>query len=95
MNKKIVQPIIVGLLCLLAGLAFGRGVGEDQNVLGRKATTVNSIPKEYGRLVSVDRSAEGPVLYFEAEDGTIRIVIADYGTNYGSLRFRAITVPRQ
>jgi len=39
-------------------------------------------------------SGESPVLYFEADDGTIRLVAANYGLNYCSLSFKAVTVPR-
>jgi hypothetical protein len=31
---------------------------------------------------------------FEAQDGTIRFVSVSYGVDYGSLKFRTVTVPR-
>ena len=94
-TERMVLWIIVGLLCLTAGLAPGQS-GQDRasNVLLKKHDTVNSIPRQYGRLAGVERSSDGTVLYFEAEDGTIRIVSVIYGIERGSLTFRTITVPR-
>ena len=34
-----------------------------------------SIPKEYGKILSIYPSAEGDVLWFESEDGTVRDVV--------------------
>ena len=93
MLKRIMQLVIVGMFCLVAGIALGRG-RDAQGVLLERSTTVNNIPRSYGRLAAVDRTPEEPVLYFEADDGTIRIVAANYGLNYGTLNFKAVTVPR-
>lgn len=93
MSRRLVQLIFIGVICLLTGIAMGRG-REPQAPLLERLTTNNSIPKSYGRLVAVDRAGDSPVLYFEADDGTIRIVAANYGLNYGSLAFKAVTVPR-
>jgi hypothetical protein len=92
MSKRIMQLVIVSIVCLIAGIAVGRGRDSQGGLL--RTATVNSIPRSYGRLAAVDRTVEGPVLYFEADDGTIRIVAANYGPNYGSLNFKAVTVPR-
>ena len=91
----ILQLLIVSVLCLAAGLVLGQG-GYDRstNVLLKKRDTVNSIPRDYGRLAGVERSSDSTVLYFEAQDGTVRIVSVIYGIDHGSLTFRAITVPR-
>jgi len=89
------QVVVVSLLCLAAGLVLGQsGYDRSTNVLLKKRDTVNSIPKEYGRLAGVERSSDGTVLYFEAQDGTVRIVSIIYGIDHGSLTFRTITVPR-
>lgn len=93
MSKRIMQLVIVAIFCFVAGIALGRGKDSQANSLERTGS-VNSIPRAYGRLAAVDRTVEGPVLYFEADDGTIRIVAANYGLNYGSLNFKAVTVPR-
>ena len=93
MSKRLMQLVIVGIFCFVAGIALGRGK-DPQGVLLERNNTVNSIPRAYGRLAAVDRTVEGPVLYFEADDGTIRIVAANYGLNYGSLNFKAVAVPR-
>ena len=92
--KRILQLVVVGLLCSAAGIVVGQIRVNSTNVLLRKQETLNSIPKEYGRLVAVERSSEGPVLYFEAHDGTIRFVSVLTGIDYGSLKFRTVTVPR-
>ena len=77
------RPVPIGLpLAFVAGfraLATSLVVGQSQqdrgaNVLIKKRETVNRIPKEYGRLAGVDRFDDGTVLYFEAPDGTTRIV---------------------
>ena len=87
--------VIAGLCCLAAGLVLGQIPDKSAtNVLLKKREIINSIPKEYGRLVAVERSSDGTVLYFEAEDGTIRFVNVIQGVDYGSLKFRAVTVPR-
>ena len=93
MSTRLMQFVIVAIFCLVAGIALGR-VKAWQGVSLEKTNTVNSIPRAYGRLAAVDRTVEGPVLYFEADDGTIRIVAANYGLNYGSLNFKAVAVPR-
>jgi hypothetical protein len=51
--KSILQPVAVGLLCLDGGIVVGDG-GPDRptNVLVRKRETINSIAKEFRRLVS-------------------------------------------
>lgn len=93
MPRKLIQLIVVGLFCLLAGIALGHNRDSQGGPLEGKVT-LNSIPRAYGHLVAVDRSSQGPVLYFEGDDGTIRIVAANYGVNYGTLNFRAVAVPR-
>jgi hypothetical protein len=86
---------VVGVFCLAAGIVVGQSEQDrSTNVLSRKRETLNSLPKEYGRLVTVERSSEGTVLYFEAQDGTIRFVTVIYGIDHGSLKFKAVTVPR-
>ena len=93
--KGILHLIAAGLFCLGAGMVVGQsGPHHSGNVLLRKIQTTNSIPQEYGRLVTVERSSDGTVMYFEAQDGTIRLVTVIYGVDYGSLTFRAVTVPR-
>lgn len=93
--KRILQPAVVGLLCLGAGIVVGDNRHDRSTyVLLKKHVTDNSIPKAYGRLVTVERRPEVTVLYFEAEDGTIRFVTVAQGIDYGSLKFTAITVPR-
>ena len=93
MSRRIIQLVVVAIFCFVAGIALGHSK-DSQAIQLERNNTVNSIPRSYGHLAAVDRSAEGPVLYFEADDGTIRIVAANYGLNYGSLNFRAVTVPR-
>ena len=94
-GKRILQLAIVSVSCLAAGLVLGQsGYDRSTNVLLKKRDTVNSIPREYGRLAGVERSSDGTVLYFEAQDGTIRIVSLIYGIDHGSLTFRTVTVPR-
>lgn len=83
-----------GLFCLGAGIVVGQIQDRSTNVLLKKRETTNSIPREYGRLAGVERSTDGTVLYFEAPDGTIRFVTVIYGIDYGSLKFRAVTIPR-
>ena len=85
---------LVGICCLGAGLVVGQIQDRSTDVLLKKRETVNSIPREYGRLITVERSSDGTVMYFEAQDGTIRFVTVIYGVDYGSLKFRAVTVPR-
>ncbi len=81
--------------CLATGLVVGQIPDRSgTNVLAKRRESLNTIPKEYGRLVSVARLPDGTVLYFEADDGTIRFVTVVQGVDYGSLRFRAVTVPR-
>ena len=95
LSARILQLVVVSLLCLVAGLVLGQsGYDRSTNVLLKKRDTVNSIPREYGRLAGVERSSDGTVLYFEAQDGTVRIVSVIYGIDHGSLTFRTITVPR-
>ena len=95
LSVRMLQVVVVSLLCLAAGLVLGQsGYDRSTNVLLKKRDTVNSIPKEYGRLAGVERSSDGTVLYFEAQDGTVRIVSIIYGIDHGSLTFRTITVPR-
>jgi len=96
-NNRLPQRItvIVGLSCLAAGLVLGQIPDRSgTNVLVKKRESLNTIPKEYGRLVGVERSSDNTVLYFEADDGTIRFVTVVQGVDYGSLKFRAVTVPR-
>lgn len=89
----------LGILLLVAA-AFGAGLVasrfhvQAQSSSLDQRSTVNSIPKEYGRLAGVVNSEAGQILYFEASDGTIRVVVANYGLDYGTLKFRAIAVPR-
>ena len=94
MFKRFAQLVTVGLLCLLVGIAFGRSGERAQITALDQRTTINSIPKEYGRLAAGYTSSLGEALYFEAPDGTIRIVLVRRGLDYGSLSFSAITVPR-
>lgn len=94
-SNKILPLVCVGLFCLTAGLVFGQNRSERAtSVLLEKRETINTIPKEYGRLAGVERSSNGTVLYFEATDGTIRFVSVDYGVDHGSLKFKTVTVPR-
>ena len=93
--KSLLQLVTLGLFCLGAGIVVGQSDRDrSANVLLKQRETVNSIPKEYGRLVTVERRSDGTVLYFEAPDGTIRFVTVVPGVDYGSLRFKAVTVPR-
>ena len=92
---RILRLVTLSLLCLATGLVLGQsGYDRSTNVLLKKRDTINSIPREYGRLAGVERSSDNTVLYFEAQDGTIRIVSVIYGIDHGSLTFRTITVPR-
>ena len=93
--KRVLRLIAIGFVCLGAGIVIGQSAQQrSANVLLNKIDTINSIPHEYGRLVTVERSRDGTVMYFEAQDGTIRLVTVIYGIDYGSLTFRAVTVPR-
>ena len=92
--KRILQLVLVGTGCLGAGIVVGQIQDRSTDVLLKKRETANSIPREYGRLVTVERSSDGTVMYFEAQDGTVRFVTVIYGVDYGSLKFRAVTVPR-
>ena len=93
--KSALPLVAVGLVSLAAGLVVGKAEPErSTNVLARKRESLNSIPREYGRLVTVERSSDGTVMYFEAQDGTIRLVSIVYGIDHGSLKFKAVTVPR-
>lgn len=93
--KRVLQLTGLGLFCLVAGILVGQSAQQRSgNVLLRKVQTTNTIPQEYGRLVTVERSSDGTVMYFEGPDGTIRLVTLIYGIDYGSLTFRAVAVPR-
>ena len=93
--KRAFQLVVAGLLCLGAGIVVGQSDHErSTNILLKQRETLNSIPKEYGRLVAVERKSDGTVLYFEAQDGTIRFVSVIYGIDHGSLKFKTVTVPR-
>ena len=98
MKKYCVRKRILaaaGACCLAAGIVVGQIPDRSgTNVLTKRRESLNTIPKEYGRLVSVERSSDGTMLYFEADDGTIRFVTVVQGVDYGSLKFRAVTVPR-
>jgi len=86
---------LVGLCCLATGLVVAQIPDRSgTNVLLKRRETLNSIPKEFGRLAGVERSPDGTVLYFEGDDGTIRFVTVIQGVDYGSLKFRTVTVPR-
>ena len=93
--ERIFRVAVVSVLCLAGGLVLGQsGYDRSTHVLLKKRDTINSIPKEYGRLAGVERTSDSTVLYFEAQDGTIRMVSVIYGIDHGSLTFRTITVPR-
>jgi hypothetical protein len=92
--KRVFQ-LGVAALCLAAVMVVGQSQQERaSHVLLNKRETVNSIPLEYGRLIAVERSSDGTMLYFESQDGTIRFVSVIYGIDHGSLKFKAVTVPR-
>lgn len=93
--RRIFHLVVVGLLCLGAGIVVGQIQDRSTNVLLKKRESINTIPREYGWLVAVERSSEGTMLYFEAEDGTIHFVTVIYGIDYGSLKFKTVTVPRR
>jgi hypothetical protein len=93
--KRVLPLVMVGVLCVGAGIVVGQNKPDrSENVLLKKQETINSIPREFGRLVAVERSSGETTLYFEAQDGTIRFVSVSYGVDYGSLKFRTVTVPR-
>jgi hypothetical protein len=85
MRKKYLVAICLALLVVgVFSFLFA------QNFLDTKPTMQFTIPKDYGLLVTIYPAGTSTVMWFEAQDGTIRRVILDGQGNF-DLNVWAIT----
>ncbi|MCE5269743.1 hypothetical protein LLH00_00485 [bacterium] len=69
---------LVFAVILLGGLS---GFLFAQNFMDTKPTMQFSIPKNYGLLVTIYQSGASTVMWFEAQDGTLRrVLLSSEGT---------------
>ncbi|HUU28013.1 MAG TPA: hypothetical protein VM123_09385 [archaeon] len=80
-------------LALVLALGFAAGVFSyllAQNFMDVKPTMQFAIPRNFGLLVTIYPSGANTVMWFEAQDGTIRRVLLDASGNF-DLNVWAIT----
>ncbi len=74
-KKMLALVFAVVLLGGLSGFLFA------QNFMDQKPTMQFSIPKSYGLLVTIYQSGANTVMWFEAQDGTLRrVLLSSEGT---------------
>ncbi|MBW1696378.1 MAG: hypothetical protein JRK26_06240 [Deltaproteobacteria bacterium] len=78
MRKKLSAFVLI-VLCAIGVFSLVYA----QNFRDTKPTMQFSIPKNFGLLVTIYPSAGNTVMWFEAEDGTIRRVLLDNNGNFG------------
>jgi len=95
MSHRLIGCIVI-LALLVGGMSCTKlgepGVGEQKLVM-EKLTAADSIPLKWGKLVSVS-SVPGisnwVQLWFQDDEGTIRIAPYDVGSNYLASQARVI-----
>ena len=77
------KQLVLGLV-LGAGMMMIAQAAEEEKLREIAVTTTKdapvTVPPEYGHLVSVISKSEVQYLYFEASDGTVRIVLMGAGS---------------
>lgn len=91
MYKRIAMFLVMLIVVMNVVIAFAQDMDAkywDKNAI---------IPAEYGKLIQVNSGSNSQILYFEANDGTIRLVeicVYDYTTYYVG-KFRQIAIKRR
>ena len=77
MRKRLIAFILIAL-CAIGVFSFVYA----QNFMDTKPTMQFSIPRDFGLLVTIYPSGGNTIMWFEAEDGTIRRVLLDNNGNF-------------
>ena len=77
MRKRLIAFILI-VLCAIGVFSFVYA----QNFMDTKPTMQFSIPRDFGLLVTIYPSGGSTVMWFEAEDGTIRRVLLANDGNF-------------
>lgn len=81
--KKKLLTVVVIVLCLAGLASIGRvSYLYAQNFMDTRPTMQFSIPRNFGLLVTIYPQGGDTIMWFEAEDGTIRRVILDSDGNF-------------
>jgi hypothetical protein len=77
MRKRLLAFVLM-VLCAIGVFSFVYA----QNFMDTKPTMQFSIPRNFGLLVTIYPSGGNTVMWFEAEDGTIRRVLLENDGNF-------------